>query len=211
MMSAPRACVSRGPSSRNPMRSELLADRVRRRLQRVQRVARERSPPADPAARGAVRGRDGSSTTGSAGGAAVGRGRIRHAKRRCDRRLSARGRPSRPCALTTCVERLPSTGGTAMPPRDRQVGARAAPPSSEPQARLRRPPGTASRAAPDGRPATIRIPRRSRRPRRSSSNSSSGPSSVTSSVAASRSLPTSALARRCDTGSIGPATGTPRD
>ena len=45
---------------------------------------------------------------------------------------------------------------------------------------------------------------------RSSSNSSSGPSSVISSVAASRALPTSALARRCDTGSIGPATGTPR-
>src|SRR5262245_40350417 len=45
---------------------------------------------------------------------------------------------------------------------------------------------------------------------RSASNSSSGPSSVISSVAASASLPTSALASRCDTGSIGPATGTPR-
>src|ERR1700730_17471864 len=46
---------------------------------------------------------------------------------------------------------------------------------------------------------------------RSSSNSSSGPSSVTSSVAASAWFPTIAFARRGEQGSIGPATGTPRD
>ena len=41
------------------------------------------------------------------------------------------------------------------------------------------------------------------------SNSSSGPISVISSVAASRRLPTSRLASRCENVSIGPATGTP--
>ena len=39
---------------------------------------------------------------------------------------------------------------------------------------------------------------------------SSGPTSVASTVAASRGLPTMALASRCATGSIGPETGTPR-
>ena len=46
---------------------------------------------------------------------------------------------------------------------------------------------------------------------RSSSNSSSGPSHVTSSVAVSSALPTSALASRWAYASIGPATDTPRD
>ena len=61
-----------------------------------------------------------------------------------------------------------------------------------------------------GRPSMRQRRTRRRRPRpaRSSSNSASGPSSVISQQrGVARSLPTSALASRCDTGSIGPATG----
>ena len=136
--------------------------------------------------------------------------RSRHAERQASPAHERAALPGRPCRLETCVARLPSTGGTSNAAGDREVGARAA--SSARRTAARDPRATTNGASMRHRPtvdATARTPRRRPRPRARRSNSSSGPISVTSSVAASRALPTSAFASRCENGSIGPATGTP--
>ena len=115
--------------------------------------------------------------------------------------------PPRP--LTTCVARLPRTGGTAIPPSHAmyaRVPARRSPKrSTAPAAHARgvlSGSGAPSIDALRSAPATATTVGWSKR--------SSGPVSVASSAAASRAFPTSALARRCEIASIGPATGTPR-
>ena len=128
-----------------------------------------------------------------------------------DRRPERAAVESTEAAAPTCVARLPSIGGTSMPPSNATY-ARAPERRSPKRSTL---PGRQLSATPVGdlrRRRGVRRDRRryaDRRARRSI-DAQLGPTSVTSSAAASASLPTSRFATRCDSASMAPPTGTPQ-
>ena len=128
------------------------------------------------------------------------------------RRAAALCRASRRCAWARASRgcRAPPARRSHRPPPD--TPARRSVRSTEAQHR----PGLRDHArSPIGCTALSSIHSSNSAPATATARASSkrrvGPASVTSSVAAARTLPTSAFASRCANGSIGPATGTPLD